>query len=131
MNHVHEKEERSLGALFSDLTREMQRLVRDEIALFKVEMSDKVSRGVKDMSFLAIGAAVLYAGFLAVAAAAVFLLGTAIPMWISALIVGVVVLGVGYFLVQKGITDLKKTDFTPRETISTLKGDKEWLKRQT
>ncbi len=129
MNHV--KEERSLGTLFSDLTREMQRLVRDEIALFKLEMSEKVTRGVKDMSFLAIGGAVLYAGFLAVVAAAVFLLGTAIPMWISALIVGVVVLGVGYYLVQRGISDLKKTDFTPRETISTLKGDKEWLKRQT
>ncbi len=129
MNHV--KEERPIGALFTDLTREIQRLVRDEIALFKLEMTDKVTRGVKDAAFLAIGAAVLYAGFLSAVAAAVFLLGTAIPMWISALIVGVVVLGVGYYLVQKGISDLKKTDFTPRGTISTLKGDKEWLKKQT
>lgn len=129
MNHI--KEERSLGALFSDLSQEMQRLIRDEITLFKSEMSHKINRGMKDISFLAIGGAVLYAGMLTVIAAVVFLLAAAIPLWVSALIVGAIVLGIGYYLVQRGITDLKKTDFTPRETISTLKGDKEWLKKQT
>lgn len=129
MNHV--KEEKSLGSLFSDLSQEMQRLIHDELTLFKSEMSHKVKRGVKDISFLAIGGAVLYAGLLTVIAAVVFLLAAAIPLWVSALIVGAVVLGTGYFLVKRGITDLKKTDFTPRDTISTLKGDKEWLKKQT
>jgi hypothetical protein len=131
MNHVHVKEEKSLGSLFSDLNREIQRLIRDELTLFKSEMSLKIARGAKDVSFLAVGGAVLYAGFLAVVAAAVFLLAHAVPIWISALIVGVIVLGIGYFLVQKGLKDLKQTDFSPRETISTLKGDKEWLKKQT
>ncbi len=129
MNHV--KDERSLSSLFSDLSAEVQRLVRDEMALLKSEMSHKLNRGLKDISFLAIGAAVLYAGLLTVLAAAVFLLATAIPIWISALIIGVIVLGIGYFLVQKGLTELKSTDFTPRETLATLKGDKEWLKKQT
>jgi hypothetical protein len=131
MNHAHVKDEKSLGSLFSDLTQEMQRLFRDELALFKNEMSRKISRGLKDISFLAIGALVLYAGLLAIIAAAVFLLGNAIPLWISALIVGAVVLGIGYYLVKKGMTDLNQTDFAPRETISTLKGDKEWLKKRT
>lgn len=45
MNHV--KEEKSLGALFSDLSQEMQRLIRDELTLFKSEMSYKVKRGGK------------------------------------------------------------------------------------
>jgi hypothetical protein len=129
MNHV--KEEKSIGTLFTDLNQEMQRLVRGEFSLLKSEMSHKISRGLKDISFLAIGVAVLYAGLLAVVAGVIFLLGAVIPLWISALIVGAIVLGTGYFLMQKGITDLKKTDFTPHETISTLKGDKEWLKKQT
>jgi ABC-type multidrug transport system fused ATPase/permease subunit len=131
MNHVHVKEEKSLGALFSDLSREMQRLMRDEMALFKSEMSQKVTRGLKDISFVAIGGFVLYAGLLTVVAAVVFLLATAIPLWVSALVVGVIVLGIGYFLVKKGLKELKEADFTPRETLSTLKGDKEWLKKQT
>lgn len=129
MNHV--KEERPLSALFSDLSQEMQRLVRDEIALFKSEMSQKMSRAVKSVSFLAIGGAVLYAGVLALVSAMILLLATAIAAWVAALVVSVIVLGTGYFLVQRGRKDLKQTDFTPRETISTLKGDKEWLKKQT
>ncbi len=127
---AHVKDERPLGELFADLSQEIQRLVRDELALFKLEMSHKLSRVGKDIAFLAIGGAVLYAGLLTVIAAVVFLLGSAIPMWVSALIVGAIVLGSGYYLVQKGITELKRTDFAPRETISTLKGDKEWLKKK-
>lgn len=129
MNHV--KDEKSLGSLFSDLSREIQRLVRDEITLLKSEMTHKINRGVRDFSFLAVGAAVLYAGLLTIIAMAVFLLAAALPLWVSALIVGVIVLGTGYYLVRRGLTDLKNTDFTPRETLSTLKGDKEWLKKQT
>lgn len=127
---AHVKDERPLGELFSDLSQEMQRLVKDELALFKVEMSGKLSRVGKDIAFLAAGGAVLYAGFLTLIAAVVFLVGMAIPMWVSALIVGAIVAGAGYYLVQKGLSELKRTDFTPRETISTLKEDKEWLKKK-
>jgi hypothetical protein len=129
MNHV--KDERSLGSLFLDLTGEMQSLVRDEFRLLQSEMSHKISRGVKNIVFLAVGGVVLYAGLLALIAAGIFALGTALALWISALIVSVVVLAIGYFILQKGLKDLKRTDLTPRETISTLKGDKEWLKKQT
>jgi hypothetical protein len=127
---AHIKDERPLGDLFSDLTEEIQRLVKDELALFKLEMSQKVSQVGKDIALLAAGGAVLYAGLLTVIASVVFLLGAAIPMWLSALIVGAIVVGTGYYLVRKGLTELKRTDFAPRETISTLKGDKEWLKKK-
>lgn len=131
MNHIKEKEEKSLTALFAELSQEMRRLFRDEIALFKSEMSHKISRGMKDISYLVIGGAVLYGGFLAVVASVIFLLGIAISLWLSALLVGIVVMGTGYYLVNRGLNDLKRADFTPRETMSTLKGDKEWLKKQT
>jgi hypothetical protein len=129
MNHV--KEERSLGALFSDLSQEMQRLVRDEIALLKSEMSHKISIGLKAFSFLAIGGVVLFAGVLALISTVILALAAVMTAWVAALIVSVVVLGTGYFLLQRGLTGLRQTDFSPRETISTLKGDKEWLKKQT
>lgn len=131
MNHVKEKEERSLGALFSDLSQEMQRLIRDEIALFKGEMSQKISTGFKAVSFLAIGGIVLFAGLLALISTVILALAAVMPGWVAALIVSAVVLGTGYFLLQRGLTDLRETDFSPRETLSTLKGDKEWLKKQT
>jgi hypothetical protein len=127
---AHVKDERPLGELFSDLTEEIKRLVRDELALFKLEMTKKVSQVGKDIAFLAAGGAILYAGLLTVIASVVFLLGAVIPLWLSALIVGAIVIGTGYYLVKKGLTELKRTDFAPRETISTLKGDKEWVKKK-
>jgi hypothetical protein len=52
------------------------------------------------------------------------------PIWLSALLVGVVVAGIGYVLMQKGISALKEMNPAPRRTIETLKEDKEWLKQQ-
>ncbi len=45
--------------------------------------------------------------------------------------VGLVVAGVGYVLVQKGLTNLKRTDLAPRQTVETLKEDVQWAKEQT
>ncbi len=72
-----------------------------------------------------------YAGLLAIIAGVIFLLGLAIPLWLSALLVGIVVALVGYFLVRKGLDALKQENLTPQETINTLKEDKEWAKDQT
>jgi hypothetical protein len=52
-------------------------------------------------------------------------------VWLSALLVGLVVAGVGYFLVKKGLDALKREDIAPRQTIETLKEDGQWIKDQT
>ena len=57
-------QERSLASLFSDLWRETATLFRDEAELAKAEMSEKVSQVQTGAASLAIGGAVLYAGFL-------------------------------------------------------------------
>ena len=94
-------------------------------------MSQKASRVGKDVGFLAAGGAVAYAGLLAILAGVIVLLGQVIPMWLSALLVGLVVAGVGYFLVRKGLDALKREDLAPRQTIETLKEDQQWAKDQT
>jgi hypothetical protein len=124
-------EEPSLGELFAELSRETTTLVRQEVALATTELSRKASRVGKDVGFLAVGGAIVYAGFLAIMAAAIIVLSAVVPWWLSALLVGIVVAGVGYFLVHKGLDELKQTDIAPRETIATLKEDAEWAKEQT
>jgi hypothetical protein len=52
-------------------------------------------------------------------------------MWLSALLVGLVVVAVGYFLIKKGLDALKREDLAPRQTIETLKEDGQWIKDQT
>ncbi len=125
------KEEQTLGELFAALARDTTTLVRQEIDLARTELTQKISGLGKDVGQLGIGAAVAYAGFLALIAAAVLALGELIPLWVSALIVGIVVLGAGYVLIQRARDGLKRADLTPRETIETLKEDREWVKEQT
>ena len=125
------RDDRSLGELFSELAQETTTLVRHEVNLAKIEMGEKASRAGKHVGFLAAGGAVAYAGLLAMIAGVIFLLGLAMPLWLAALLVGVVVAVVGYFLVRRGLDALKREDFVPRETMETLKEDQRWAKDQT
>ena len=125
------RDDRSIGELFAELAQESATLVRQEVQLAKTEMSQKASRVGKDVGFLAVGGAVAYAGLLAILAGVIFLLNAVMPLCLSALLVGIVVAVVGYFLVKKGLDALKQEDLAPQETINTLKEDKEWAKDQT
>lgn len=126
-----DKENRSLGELFGELSQETTTLVRQEVALAKAELSQKASEVGKDIGFLAAGGAVAYAGLLAIIAAAIFALANAVPTWLSALIVGVVVIAVGAFLVFRGIDNLKKEGLAPQRTIQSIQEDTTWAKTQT
>ncbi len=132
---VHEDEEkprgeRPLGDILSDLSGEFSDLVRQEITLAKVELSQKASRTAKDSVLIAVGSFLSYAGLLALIAAAIIGLAEVMAWWLSALIVGAVVLIIGYILIQKGSSDLKKGALVPKETIESLKEDKDWAKEQ-
>jgi hypothetical protein len=124
--------DRSLGDLFSDLSRDITTLVRQEINLARTELGQTASKVGRDIGFLAVGGLVIYAGFLGILAAIVIILGTiGLPWWLSALIVGLIVAGVGYLLVRRGLDALKKENFAPQKTVETLKEDVEWAKEQT
>ena len=124
--------DRSLGELFSELSRETSTLVRQEVALARTELTAKASQVGKDVGFLAMGGAVAYAGLLAIIAGIIILIGNLIGhMWLSALIVGLIIAGIGYYLVQKGLSDLKNANLAPEQTIESLKENKEWVQEQT
>jgi hypothetical protein len=124
-------DERSLGDLFGDLARDMGTLVSQEMTLARTELTEKASRVGKDVAMLAAGGLVAYAGLLAIIAAAIVLLADlGVPLWVSALIVGAVVAVVGYLLVQRGISALKRQDLTPHQAIQSIREDTQWAKQQ-
>ena len=94
-------------------------------------MSQKASHAGRHIGVLAAGGAVAYAGLLAILAALIVLLDNVMPLWLSALLVGIVVAVVGYVLVRRALEALKREDFAPRETMETLKEDRQWVKDQT
>ena len=125
-------EERSVGELFADLTRDTSALVRSEIALAKTELAEKVSRVGRDASIVALGGTVAHAGALALVAAAILILvALGLQPWLATLIVGVAVAAIGYGIAQKGVTALKRDDITPRQTINSMKDTVQWAKDQT
>jgi uncharacterized protein (DUF983 family) len=123
-------DDRPIGELFQDLVQDTRTLVSLELDLAKTELSDKASKTGKDIGFMAAGGFVIYAGFLAIIAAVIIGLAELIPLWLSALIVGIVVALVGYALLRKGMSDLKSRSLAPTETLDSLKRDKEWLRDQ-
>ncbi len=126
------QDNRSLGELFSALAADTGTLVRQEVELAKTEMTQKATRVGKDIGFLLAGGAVAYAGFLAILAALAIGLGQlGLPWWVATLLVGLVVAGVGGFLVMRGISALRQETALPQQTIDTLKEDAEWAKAQT
>ena len=130
-NHVNQ-EDRSLGALISELAQDTTTLVQQEVALAKAEMSEKASHLGQSVASLAIGAAVLLAGLLALLDAVIYGIAEILPAslspWLGALIVGAILAVVGYALVQKGREDIKSTSLTPERTAASLQRDKDMVK---
>ncbi len=50
--------------------------------------------------------------------------------WVSALVVGLVVVAIGAILVLRARESLKPANLAPRRTVETLKEDQEWAKEQ-
>ena len=126
-------DDRSLGDLFSELTSETSLLVRQEIALAKTELREEATEAGKNIGFVAAGGAVAYAGLITLLVGLGWLLGELIldAEWLGLLIIGAVVAGIGYALVQKGLAALRQMSPAPDTTIQTLKEDKAWLKNET
>ena len=125
------REDQPIGHLLGDLYQGASRLVSLEIELAKTELSQKASRVGKNVGFLAAGGAIAYAGFLALIFAIIAILATFMPMWLSALIVALIVLGAGGALVWTGLKTLQQESPMPQRTLETLKEDKEWMTDQT
>ena len=125
------RDDRSLGQLFGDLSRQLSTLVRQEIDLARTETTARVSAVTRDAALIGAGAALGYAGLLFLLAALVALLADAgVTPWLAALLVGTVPLAVGAALVWRGREGLRTTSVMPERTIETLKDDAEWAKEQ-
>lgn len=127
------RDDRSLGELFGELVRETSTLVRQEVQLAKAELSRNAAEAGRGVASLVVGGAVIYAGLLAMIAAAILGLGEAglgLPWWLAALVVGIVVAAIGALLVSRARAALKGANLAPTQTVETLKEDKEWAKEQ-
>jgi xanthine/uracil permease len=121
------QQDRSLIGLFSDLWRETQTLVHQEAQLAKAELSEKVSQVTTGAGEIAAGGAVLFAGFIVLLFAAVgglqLMIDSEHAIWIAPLVVGAVVMIIGYILLSRGRKQLTADSMVPERTVQSLQRD--------
>jgi len=125
------KDDRSLGELLSELSRETGQLVRKEVELATTEMTAKARKAAADGGVIAAGGALAHAGLLVLLAA--FVIGLAqlgIAPWLSAFIVAIITIGVGYGMANSGLKRMRQISVTPTATVQTLKETASWTTRQ-
>ena len=122
--------EPSIGELMSRLSDQTSQLVRDEIRLAQAETSQKVKHGIMGAAEFGIAGVLALYGVGLVLATAVLGLSEALPAWLAALIVTVVVLagaGVAALLGRKEVAEVapvapEKAVAGVKEDVATLKG---------
>ena len=121
--------DRPTGELMRELTDQTTALVRKEIALAKVELTEKGKQAGVGAGIL--GAAALFGAgaFAATTACAILALATAVDGWLAALIVAVVYLAIAGVLAMRGKKKVQQaTPPVPERAVDSTKEDLEWVK---
>lgn len=123
-------EERSIGTLLSDFSTGTRELVRKEIELAKVEISENLSAAMAAIQSMAIGSALAFAGLLLLLAAAALGLNEWLHRpWLSALIIGGVVLGIAAGFAMAGRKTAREESLSPKKSPRSLRRDKELVQK--
>ena len=129
------RSETSFFGLVGDLKAETQALIREEVALAKTEMSEKMSCYAKNGVSVAIGGFVAYAGVIVLLLGLGALLGQLFMNmgWPPHLafgagwgIVGLLIAAIGGVMVMKALKTMSSSTLAPEKTIETIhefKGD--------
>lgn len=126
------RDDRTLGEMFAELSRETRTLIQQEIQLARAELTEKASQMGRGAGLVVGGGLIAYGGLLAIVAAIVLLLiKIGLPAWIGALLGGLMVAGIGYLLIRSGLAAFRPQELKPRQTIETLKENAQWLRAQT
>ena len=114
--------------LIRRLSEDSRRLVTNEVALAKLETKESLHRATRGVLWLALafGAAVVM--LVAVTILLITLFGRLDNghMWFGALVTGALELGIGMWMVKKGLTSYAAPSYTLVETRDSLKDTAHW-----
>ena len=120
---------KTTGSLLSDALSHVSSLVRSEVDLARAEINDNLKSAGIAIGMIA-GAVVVALTALNVLTAALVaaLTEAGVPAGWSALIVGIALAIVAYFMVSKGTNDLKLSSLAPTRTAKNVKRDAQAVK---
>ena len=122
-----------LGALLRDLAEGSSSLIRQEMRLARLELTEMLGAMVTGGTLIVSGSVFALLGGLSVLIG-IILLGADQWLrdryWLAALIVLVVAGALALFFMSRGMALLSPKQLAPEETVATLKEDTAWLKQR-
>ena len=122
----------SIGSLVRGVLMDIRDLMREELALARVEIREQAGRAKLAAASLGAAAVALAFGgtFLLVAIAVGLADLLDWPVWTGFLIVALLLSIAGFVMLSSGRKKLRSVQPVPEETVRTLKENSEWLKRR-
>lgn len=118
-----------MGEMVTQLSEQVSRLVREEIRLAQLEMTQKGKRAGLGVGMFGGGGVVALYGVAAILAAITLALATAMPAWAAALIVGAALLAVSAGLALLGRKQIRQaTPPIPQRSAGSVRADVEEIK---
>jgi uncharacterized membrane protein YqjE len=124
------EESESLGDLFSRLTGDLSKLMRDEVELAKVELKETAKEAGTAGASIGVAGVLGLLSLLLLSFAAAWGLAEVVPEGVAFLIVGAAYGIVAVGLLAFGRQRLKAVRPVPEQTVETLKEDVAWAKQQ-
>jgi len=122
------EQERSIGALVTDILGDLQNIVRGEVRLAKAELREEMGKAKRGAVLLVAGGLVLTAALGCLLLAAIYGLATVWPPWAAALAVGVGVGLLGAVLALSGKKQIGAVELPPQKTAASVRENLQWAK---
>jgi uncharacterized membrane protein YqjE len=129
--HATAAEDASVGTLVSAAVADVQKLLRQELALAKAELREEAGRAGKAAGMFGGAGFAASMVFVVLSAAAVIGLGHLIGFGWSALVIAVVWAIAGAAMFAAGRSRMRTVSPKPEQTIETLKEDARWARHPT
>jgi uncharacterized membrane protein YqjE len=114
----------SVAELLTRLSEQSTRLIRDELELAKVEITDKVRHAGVGAGMFGAAGVLAWFGLGALIATAILALSLALPAWLAALVVTVLVFAAAGVAALAGRRQVQEAaPPVPRETIDSVERD--------
>jgi hypothetical protein len=126
---IHTTGEASLTSLVRGIVNDAQELFRQQLALFKSEFHEDMRRTREAALSLVAGAAVAFFGAFLLLFGLVYLLSwaTNMPLWVSFLIIGGIVLVIGLGLLYAGKKRFESFNPLPDQSARALRENVQWI----
>lgn len=129
----------SIPSLLRELRDESTTLLRQEVALAKTELKENASRVGRHAARIAVGGFVAYAGVIVLLIGIGQFVGAILSRagmdpdlahWLAPTLVGLLVAVMGWVMVSKAKRALTEDNLAPRQTMESLKANKEWAENK-